>query len=75
MWWYFITPLTTVQLGTTVGIYRETFVRIDGHTEKTGVSLETQITIITTEKSKSVTSPSIWDVETQKQNRNDLAGV
>lgn len=38
--WDFITPLTTVQLGTTVGVDGVTFVGIDGHAEKAGISLE-----------------------------------
>lgn len=62
MWWHFITPLTTVQLGTTVGIYGETLVRIDGHTEKAGVCLEAPRECVATVWCKIFTPLSLWGV-------------
>lgn len=37
--WHFRTTLTTVKLGTTEGVHGESLVRVDSHTEETGVSL------------------------------------
>lgn len=39
MWWHFVPPLASVQFGATVSVHGESFVRIDGHAEKSGVSL------------------------------------
>lgn len=36
----FITPLASVQFSTTSGIYRESFVRIDGNAKQSGVGLD-----------------------------------
>lgn len=38
--WDFITPLSSVQFGTPVCVYRETFVGVDGHAEEAGVGLK-----------------------------------
>jgi len=37
---HFITPLTTVHLSATVGVYGEALVGVDGDTEKAGVGLQ-----------------------------------
>ena len=39
--WHFITPLTTVQFFTPKSVDRVTLVGVDGHTEETGVGLQT----------------------------------
>lgn len=37
--WNFIPPLASVQFGATVGIHRESFIRIDSNAEQSGVGL------------------------------------
>jgi hypothetical protein len=39
---HFITPLTTVHLGATVGVHREALVGVDGDAEKAGIGLQVQ---------------------------------
>lgn len=41
--WYFISPLASVQFGTTIGVYGEPFVRVDSNTEQTGIGLNIEI--------------------------------
>lgn len=48
MWWYFITPLTTVQFSTTKSVYWETFVWIDSDAEQTRICLQTFMSTINT---------------------------
>lgn len=43
VWWDFITPLTTVHLGASVGVYGESLVGIDGDTEQARIRLQVNI--------------------------------